>query len=120
MKMINILIKNIGFTGLIIILGAIAIYSYSIIKKKKRESNSEFIKGVSLGINKGAKGSRYLYYSFKVDNESYKGNVTTDFCKQCNNCCVPGDTVIVRYESGDPQNNDLVVQLPEGETLSNN
>jgi hypothetical protein len=112
--MIEILIKKIGWTGLMVIALFIIIYAYMFIRKSNRAEKAEYIKGISLGVDKGARGSLYLYYSFEVDGEIYKGNVTTDFCKKCPRCCVKGDTIIVRYEKGNPANNDLVIKTPEG------
>jgi len=103
--------KKLGGEALSLYFFFISIYAYKLIQKRKRISNSEYVKGISLGVDRGVKGSYYLYYSFKVNDETYKGNVTTDFCKKCN-CCKMGDTVIVRFESEDPENNDLVLKLP--------
>jgi len=113
MKVIDFLVKKIGWGGIIAIILFILIYAYMSIKVHNRTSNSAYVNGISLGVQKGVKGSYYLHYSFNVDNNSYEGNVTTDFCKVCPKCAIVGDTVIVRYENGNPQNNDLVVKIPE-------
>jgi hypothetical protein len=117
MKIINFLIKKVGWGGITFIFLGVVIYSYVLIKKRNRIANSDYVKGISLGVDKGVHGSLYLYYSFVIDNEVYKGNVTTNFCDECPKCCVAGDTVIVRYENGNPENNDLVVKVPKDEKL---
>ena len=116
-KIKSFLFEKIGSGGIMVIILFIGVYAYMLIQKRKRINDSEYVKGVSLGIDRGVKGSYYLYYSFKINDETYKGSVTTDFCKECSNCCVKGDTVIVRFESADPKNNDLVAKLPAGEHL---
>jgi len=108
---------KIRWSGLTIIALFIIIYTYAIVKKSIRLKNPTYVKGTSLGISKGVRGSLYLYYSFQVNNQSYKGNVTNDFCKTCSACCDSGNAVIVRYQKGNPENNDLVTDLPSGTSL---
>ena len=105
---------KIGWTGLTIIALFVIIYTYAIITKSKRLDNPAYIQGTSLGISEGVHGHLYLYYSFQVDNQIYEGNVTNDFCKKCSACCDSGNVVIVRYQKGNPDNNDLVIELPSG------
>ncbi len=110
---------KIGLTGIIAILTFTCIFIYGKFEDSQLANNTAYTKGISLGINKGVRGSRYLYYSFTVDNVNFKSHVSTDFCKDCNSCCIAGDTVIVKYQGDDPQNNGLVTQLPKGLTLEN-
>ena len=117
MKQLNKIFNKIGWTGLIIILMFIGIYTYAILKKKDRIENAVFVKGVSLGIQSGVRGHLYLYYSFIVKNQNYNGNVTDDFCNECSTCCHAGGSVIVRFQKDDPENNDLVSRLPTGSVL---
>ena len=112
--------NKIGWTGAILIITFVGIYIYGTIRHNTLTENAAYIQGTSLGIDKSVRGSLYLYYSFNVDNAQYKGHVTTDFCKICNNCCVKGDTVIVKFQRGDPENNDLVSVLPNGASFENN
>ena len=111
---------KIGWTGVIIIVTFIGISIYGKIKHNTLIENPVYIQGTSLGINKSVYGSLYLYYSFNVGNTQYKGSVTTDFCKTCNNCCEKGDTVIVRFQRNNAENNDLVHELPNGASFENN
>ena len=94
-----------------IILALLILYfSY---RQSKRSHKSTYTYGRIIGIKQGVRGNVNLYYSFHVDSKSYEGFVTTTFCSECNyECCNPNDTVIVRYERGNPTNNDLVHQLP--------
>jgi hypothetical protein len=117
-KVIKFIYDKIGWGGIIVIFLFIAVYAYMMIKVKHRKENADYVKGISLGIDKGVHGSLYLNYSFKAnDSLLYKGNMPDSFCDSCKKCCIKGDTVIVRYENGNPTNNDLVPKLPEGETL---
>ena len=52
-----------------------------------------------------------------ADGKEIEGFVTSSFCDKCPHCCITGDTVIVRYENGNPKNNDLVIKLPKGESF---
>lgn len=115
------MIKKIGGWGnfcILCLLISFLIYGY--FRKQSRASNALYVVGISKGIKKEVRGSAYLRYSFTVRNEQFEGEVPEDFCKQCPLCCEVGDTVIVRYQSGNPQNNDLIVKLPEGASLQDN
>ncbi len=120
MQLLNKIFNKIGWSGLILICFFIGLYTYSLIKKKDRIEEAAYVSGTSLGVSKGVRGSLYLYYSFKVNNQTYSGNVTDDFCKTCSACCEAGYSVIVRYEKDNPENNDLVIKLPEGVVLEDN
>lgn len=119
MLLLNKIFIKIGWSGLIIIFLFIGIYTYSFMRKNERLKKAAYVKGTSLGINTGVRGHLYLYYSFTVNGQSYNGNTITDFSKQCLTCCDSGNTVIVRYENNNPENNDLVVKLPENAILEN-
>ena len=107
------MIKKIGGWGNFIALCIlIVVLCYSFFRKQKRINNASYAIGISEGIKKGVRGTRYLYYYFKVDGVTYSGNVPEEFCKKCNDCCAIGDTVQVRYETDNPKNNDLVVSIP--------
>ncbi len=92
----------------------ISIYIYLSIRTNNRKNNAVYVKGVSLGVNQGLKGSYYLDYQFTVGGECYKGKAERSFYDKCSACCIKGDSVIVQYENNDPHNNDLVVKLPLG------
>lgn len=111
------IINKVGWIGLILIILFISIYSYALLKKKKRISNALYTTGLSLGIQEGVHGSFYLYYTFQIDNQKFSGNVPDDFCQKCLDCCNSGATVIVRYQRDNPDNNDLVSELPEGDII---
>lgn len=105
------LLKKIGGSGLILIIVFLIIYARGYFRQKSIENNALFTKGESLGIKSRSRGSKYLYYSFQVNGQYYQGSVSSSFCKSCF-CCSVGDTVIVRYEEGNPENNDLVLKVP--------
>ena len=62
-------------------------------------------------MEKGHSGKTYNYvkYRFYVEDIEYWGSVPIKFCNECkDSCCQIGAKVIVRYEKGNPKNNDLV------------
>jgi hypothetical protein len=115
------MIKKLGgwanFIGVLILIVGI---SYGIIRKQIRINKSCFVIGESEGLKKGVKGNIHLYYFFKVDGILYEGSVPNNFCKKCKSCCDIGETVLVRFQSGNPKNSDLVESLPNGVSLDGN
>lgn len=104
---------KIGWQNGLIILVFIIVMLYSLNRKTERKNNAVYIEGISDGIQKGVRGNLDLHYHFMVDNIKYDGFVPDTFCDKCkNNCCDSGTLVIVRYEYGTPNNNDLVVSNP--------
>jgi hypothetical protein len=107
------MMKKIGgwgnFLAFIILLMALI---FGILKKQSRNRNSSYVFGISKGIKKGVRGNLRLYYRFSVNGVHYTGRVPESFCKDCKTCCNPGDTVIVRYENNNPENNELVIAIP--------
>jgi hypothetical protein len=85
---------------------------YGFFERYQLSRNSSFVFGVSEGIKKGVKGNLRLYYHFNVDGVEYTGRVPEAFCSECKTCCNAGDTVIVRYQNDNPENNDLVTTMP--------
>ena len=112
------MIKKIGWDSLTIIILFIIVFSFAFIKRCNLKKRAVYTKGISRGISVGVHGNHSLDYTFDVGGDELKGFVPSSFCDKCNGkCCVSGDTVIVRYEDGNPGNNDLVVQLPKGASL---
>lgn len=108
--------NNIGWPGAILIITFICVFIWGANRHKNVINNAAFVNGLSLGISKSVRGSMYLYYEFKVNETKYKSHVATTFCKECD-CCKAGEKVIVMYQKDDPENNDLVSQLPAGAVL---
>lgn len=111
------MLKKIRPSSYVIIIVFLVILSYALMKKCNRERHPLFILGISKGISKGVKGNLTLDYTFSADGQEVKGFVPSSFCDKCSKCCIAGDTVIVRYEDGNPQNNDLVTELPKDAIL---
>ena len=108
------MIKKIGGWGnFVLLLLFIGLAIFFLYQKYSLRQNSKYIEGIVLGKSKGAKGNIHLDYQFKLNGYEYKGFIPVSYCKECE----VGDTVIVRYESDNPENNDLVKQLPNGEAL---
>jgi hypothetical protein len=107
------MIEKIGgwgnFLGLCIL---ISVLFYGFLRRQKRINNPMYAVGISEGIKKGVRGSLYLHYYFKIDGVLYTWEVPAEFCKDCSDCCDVGDMVQVRYEEGNPTNNDLVISIP--------
>jgi len=112
--------KNIGWSSLFLIFLLVGIFIYSHFKQSALNNKANFVKGISLGVNSGVRGHLYLNYTFDVRGRTYKGSLPASFCKVCHSCCDIGDTIIVRYESENPKNNDLVLQLPDRASLEVN
>jgi hypothetical protein len=109
------MIKKIGGWGnfsILCLLIIILLYSY--FRKETRINNANYTQGISEGVQKEVRGTLYLHYHFYVDNQYFEGHIAEDFCKKCPDCCNVGDTVIVRFQKDNPENNDLVTELPEG------
>lgn len=113
-NLVKKIFNKVGWTGLIIITSFILIYTYGLFRKGNRTKDPLYTKGISLGVQIGVSAHYYLYYKFSVNNQLYNGSVTNDFCQKCPKCCNVGDTVIVRFQRDNPENNDLVTELPEG------
>jgi len=86
---------------------------YSLLRKHERIQNAAYVRGTSLGIKRGVRGTYNLYYAFTINKTKYVGSYPTKVCKSCD-CCDSGKSVIVRIENGKPENNDVVSKLPEG------
>jgi hypothetical protein len=112
-KVFDYIVEKIGWGGIISIFLFLIIYAWVIAKKENMVGNSTYVKGLSLGLQQGVRGSYYLDYSFEVDGKTYKGSMKRSFCDECPKCRIPGDTLIVQYENGNPENNNLVVKIPE-------
>ena len=111
-------LNKIGWSGAIMVIAFICIFIWGKIRHNTLTDKPAFVYGLSLGISKSVRGSMYLYYEFKINETQYKGHVATTFCKQCD-CCKAGDKVIVRYQRDNPDNNDLVKELPTDAVLEN-
>lgn len=112
-KVFDYIVEKIGWGGIISIFLFLIIYAWVIAKKQNMVGNSTYIKGISLGVKKGVRSNYNLHYTFEVDGVNYNGNVSEDFCDKCPKCRIPGDTLIVQYENGNPENNNLVLKIPE-------
>ncbi len=84
-------------------------YRNVIYKANQRNNNPKYTFGVIIGKSTGARGIKYIDYSFVVNGKVYKSFITIDFCKHCiNNCCAIGAKVTVKYEADNPSNCALV------------
>jgi hypothetical protein len=93
---------------------------YGYLKHGKLIRNNKYVKGISLGVISGVRSHLYLEYTFFVSGNSYHSAMPNSFCKECGSCCSVGNSIIVRYDRTDPENNSLVVKLPIGAVLENN
>lgn len=74
-----------------------------------RETNYSVVEGKITEIGHRAKTDNYVAYTFSVNNIQYFGSVPVKFCNGCNDrCCDIGHKVKVRFEKGNPNNNDLI------------
>lgn len=114
MSLINKMLNKLGWTGSLLILLFLLFGVWGIFQRESLKGSAVYTKGIVEGTSFGSKGSKYLEYGFKANSENFKGTMPIAFCKKCINCCNVGDTVIVRYQKDNPENNDLVTELPEG------
>lgn len=92
----------------------VVVFIYAFLKRYNLRSHPFYAKGISEGIKKGVHGSRELHYYFISNNDTIKGFTPVSFTKGFPyKCRDVGDTVIVRFESGNPKNNDLVSNAPD-------
>ena len=99
-------IKKAVWIGVVVIIG---VFVYERSKIDNRLKNAAYTQGEVLGIDEGAKGSKYVEYKFIVNGKVYTGSVNISFCKECNyQCCEKGTKVKVRYDSIYPSNSDLL------------
>jgi hypothetical protein len=99
-------------TIVIWVIAAIALLTALVLdakKKSRRIKQAEVTTGVITEKGKRAKGERYVAYTFSVEGKLFYGDVSIQFCKECEkSCCDIGAHVKVRYEKGNPDNNDLI------------
>jgi len=96
--------KNVGWTGILIIIAFVCLFVWEQIQKHDRSTNAAISKGVITGTHKGAKGSLYMDFVFDAEGEKIKSWMPYDKNYKI------GDTVMVEYQVTDPHNNDLIEQ----------
>jgi hypothetical protein len=111
MKVLVKLYSVIGWQGVLCILIFVCVFIWAKVQHNAIDKSPLYTKGVSLGLKKGARGSMYLHYTFLTSSGYYENHVDDNFCGQCH-CCNTGYTVIVKYEKGNPDNSDLILELP--------
>ena len=78
-------------------------------KLYNRKNNSDITEGILIEKGHSGKTYNYIKYKFYAQGIEYWGSVSIKFCNECkDNCCEIGTKVKVRYEKGNPENNDLV------------
>jgi hypothetical protein len=111
--------RKIDPARIIVIILLFALISYVVVQNKRLTNNSVYTKGVIINIDQGVRGNVQLNFYFFVNGKQHKSFVAAIFCNQCKTpCCSPGDSVIVRYEKDNPNNNQLLHQLPKDAILT--
>lgn len=78
-------------------------------KIDERVKKAVITTGVITNKDKRAKGEKYVAYTFAVAGKEYYGTTSISFCNECkDDCCQIGHSVKVRYEDGNPSNNELI------------
>lgn len=107
-------------TNIITLLILFAFIIFFVTKKIFLVKKANYTYGVIHEEYQGARGHYYIKYFFVINEIQYKGSMPRSFCNGCDtSCCKIGDTVIVRYEKGNPKNNDLVHKLPPNTLVVN-
>jgi hypothetical protein len=92
--------------------------TYGILRKCKRIKNAGYVYGFVTDNHSGSRGTWVVGYDFYVNRTMYHNTMPKFFFAYCRYaCCRVGDTVIVRYESENPKNSDIVKSVPEGDTI---
>lgn len=94
---------------IMVTIGFISLLIFSRSEVSRRKNNPVITEGIITEKGHRAKTNNYVAYSFYVGKIKYIGSVPVQFCKGCkDNCCEIGAIVKVRYEKGNPENNDLI------------
>jgi hypothetical protein len=111
--MINLKSKDfkIGSGEVIIIIAFIILAVWGYLQKIALNENARYTKGVITGSHKGAKGSNYIDFEFFGGNE--RVNSWTPVFKGWR----IGDTILIKYNQNDPNNNSVIKNIPDGETV---
>jgi hypothetical protein len=109
--MINLKSKDfkIGWGEVIIIFAFIILAVWGHLQKMALNENARYTKGVITGSHKGAKGSTYIDFEFFAGNN--KVNSWTPVFKGWR----IGDTILIKYNQNDPNNNNIIKNIPDGE-----
>ena len=102
-----------GEATIIILFIFFAVWGY--IKKESLENNDVYVKGIITGTNTGSRGSNYLDFEFYLDEKKIISSVPLSWCKECK----AGDTIIVKFDRTNPNNNTFLKKLPKGKKLLN-
>ena len=100
--------KQVGWSGTIMIGIMLGLALWGQVERINLRSNPAYTKGILTARHEGAKGSWYWEFAFYAGQNGYKSSVPILDCIDCN----VGDSVIVRYQFDNPDNNGLVSKEP--------
>ncbi|MFN5359412.1 MAG: hypothetical protein ACK5CC_01615 [Bacteroidota bacterium] len=100
---------KIGWGEVIIIFAFIILAVWGHLQKMALNENARYTKGVITGSHKGAKGSTY------IDFEFFAGNDKVNSWTPVFNGWRIGDTILIKYNQNDPNNNNVIKNIPDGE-----
>ncbi len=106
--------NQIGWTGTILIALMLGFATWGLLQRMHLSSNPAYTKGVLIATHKGAKGSMYWDFTFYADENEFKSSAPISNCKNCS----IGDSVIIKYQLDNPDNNELISKSPAN-SLSN-
>ncbi|MBS4064262.1 MAG: hypothetical protein KGZ74_06860 [Chitinophagaceae bacterium] len=112
-KIFNWLNTKIGLTNALVLLLFITLLAYEYNKRIDLDRKQATTLGISVGVKKISKGSRYIFYEFRVDGKLYHGLMPEEFCFKSNKrFCDSGETVYVKFQYDNPDNNTLIEKEP--------
>jgi hypothetical protein len=79
-------------------------------REGRREQQPLYVKGIITdryeGDQKYNRGRPFFQYKFRVSNKTYTGSANRSLCHDCKDIsCVVGDSVLIEYKKGNPENN---------------
>ncbi len=105
---------KLGASEIVILAAFVVLAVWGMIQRARVNENSLYTKGVISGKRKGSKGSTYLDFTFYFRNQKVVNWAPLSSCKGCN----VGDSVIVKFNSLNPNINKLLKKLPTGASLT--
>lgn len=97
---------------MLVLVSGVLLILYLLHRERMRplERNPAFAIGIITGTHIGRKGGRFVDYSFKAGNYTYKGSMSDSFCHECDDgiCCRIGARIKIKYAVDYPLLNEPV------------
>ena len=103
-----------NLVGIVILIGlSIFLYLKGAFSKIP-DGRASYTRGIILERFTVGRGSRLMRIKYNVHHQDFFSSYPRYFCDECEgNCCKIGDTVIVKYDTSNPEKIELIHQLPK-------